>query len=70
MFWKKGELLPVMTPEELIAAVEKGNPPVIVDVRSARQFSEGHLPGAINIPLSELDGKASEFDPRAPAVFY
>jgi rhodanese-related sulfurtransferase len=70
MFWKKRGSLPVMTPEELIAAVEEGNPPVIVDVRSARQFSEGHLPGAINIPLSELDGKAGEFDPAAPAVFY
>jgi rhodanese-related sulfurtransferase len=70
MFWKKRESLPVMTPEELNATVEEGNPPVIVDVRSARQFSEGHLPGAINIPLSELDGKASEFDPAAPTVFY
>jgi ArsR family transcriptional regulator len=43
---------------------------VIVDVRSARQFIEGHLPGAINIPLSELDGKVNEFDPAAPTVFY
>jgi rhodanese-related sulfurtransferase len=59
-----------MTPEKLIAAVKEGNPPVIVDVRSARQFSEGHPPGAINIPLSELDGKAGEFDPAAPAVCY
>jgi len=70
MFWKKRESLPVMTPEELIAAVEEGNPPVIVDVRSVRQFSEGHLPGAINIPLSELDGKASELDSAASMVFY
>ena len=59
-----------MTPEELAREVEEGNPPVIVDVRGPRQFSEGHLPGAINIPLSELDGKAGEFDPAAPAVFY
>jgi rhodanese-related sulfurtransferase len=70
MFWKKRESSPVMTPEELIEAIEEGNPPVIVDVRSARQFSESHLPGAINIPLSELDGKVSEFDTAAPAVFY
>ncbi len=70
MFWKKRESASAMTPEELIAAIEAGNPPVIVDVRSARQFRDGHLPGAINIPLDELDGKASEFDPAAPAVFY
>ncbi len=70
MFWKKRESLPVMTPEELIEAVEVGNPPVIVDVRSARQFSEGHLPGAINIPLSELEHRAGELDPASPTVFY
>jgi phage shock protein E len=70
MFWKKRESAPAMTPEELAREVEEGNPPVIVDVRSPRQFSEGHLPGAINIPLSELDGKANEFDPAAAAVFY
>ncbi len=27
----------------------------IVDVRSALEFQQGHVPGSINIPLQELD---------------
>ena len=59
-----------MTPEELIAAVGEGNPLVIVDVRGPRQFCDGHLPGAINIPLSELEDRAGELDAAATTVFY
>ena len=70
MFWKKSESLPVMAPEELARPLAGGNPPVIVDVRGPQQFHDGHLPGAINIPLSELEGRAGELDPAAPTVFY
>jgi len=37
--------------EELIAAVEEGNPPVIVVIRSPWQFRDGHRSGAISISL-------------------
>jgi len=70
MFWRKRESAPAMTPEELALAVAEGRPPVIVDVRGPRQYRDGHLPGAINIPLSELEGRASELDPAAATVFY
>lgn len=29
----------------------------LVDVRSAAEFSSGHLPGAINVPVNELGGQ-------------
>ncbi len=70
MFWKKRESAPAMTPEELARAVAEGSPPVIVDVRSPQEFRDGHLPGAVNIPLSELEGRATELDPAAITVFY
>jgi rhodanese-related sulfurtransferase len=70
MFWKKRESALEMTPEELIAAGSDGSPLVIVDIRSPRQFRDGHLPGASNIPLSELGQRAGELDPAAPTVFY
>ena len=34
-----------------------GNPKkrtVLIDVRTARKFSDGHIPGAINIPINQL----------------
>jgi rhodanese-related sulfurtransferase len=70
MFWKKVEPLPAVTPEELARMVAGETPPVVVDVRGLRRFRDGHLPGAINIPLSELEQRINELDPAAPTVFY
>lgn len=36
---------------ELAALIESGTPPVIVDVRSGREYRQGHIPGAIHIPF-------------------
>jgi rhodanese-related sulfurtransferase len=41
-----------------------GNAPLLLDVRPARRFAAGHLPGAQNIPLGDLAGLLSEL-PRA-----
>lgn len=41
-----------------------GDAPLLLDVRPARAFAEGHLPGAQNIPLADLPGLLTEL-PRA-----
>jgi rhodanese-related sulfurtransferase len=33
---------------------------LLVDVRNAEEFSAGHIPGAINIPLDEIRGRLQE----------
>jgi phage shock protein E len=33
----------------------------IVDVRTVMEFQSGHVPGAINIPLDEIQNKLEEF---------
>lgn len=39
-----------------------GHPaPVVVDVREVDEYLSGHVPGAINIPLSTLVGRENEF---------
>jgi rhodanese-related sulfurtransferase len=43
-----------MTPSQLLSAIDAGTPPRIVDVRSQREFANGHVPGAINVPLPGL----------------
>jgi hypothetical protein len=53
-----------MTPEELIAAVEEGNPPVIVVIRSPRQFRDGHWSGAISISLQSDHFFQAEYEFR------
>ena len=34
--------------------------PILIDVRETDEYVSGHVPGAINIPLSELVGRESE----------
>ena len=33
---------------------------IILDVRTVKEFDDGHLPGAINIPVDELRGRIGE----------
>lgn len=39
--------------------------PVIIDVRSQEEFTEKHIPGAINIPLNELESRATGLSKQA-----
>ncbi len=41
--------------EELLTRAERGEI-VILDVRPAQEFAAGHIPGALSIPLDELEG--------------
>jgi rhodanese-related sulfurtransferase len=34
---------------------------VLIDVRDAKDYAAGHLPNAVNVPLSELPSRGSEF---------
>ncbi len=42
----------------------------VLDVRPADEFSSGHLPGALNIPLRDLEERLSELDSRQEIVAY
>jgi rhodanese-related sulfurtransferase len=43
-----------VTPDALLAAIDTGTAPVIVDVRTGREFEAGHVPGAIHVPFYTL----------------
>jgi rhodanese-related sulfurtransferase len=40
-----------MDPAELIEQIDRGTAPVVIDVRSKKEFDEGHVPGAIHLPF-------------------
>ena len=49
----------------------QGNRPVqLIDVRSRAEWLKEHLPGAISIPLLELDSKAHSIDPSKKSLVY
>ena len=43
----------------------------VVDVLPAREYGEDHLPGAINLPLRQIEAEASRvLDPSRPVIVY
>ena len=43
----------------------------LVEVLPSAEFEEAHLPGAINIPLNELDGESTGvLNKDAPVIVY
>ena len=41
---------------------------VLIDVREAEEFRAGHIPGALNVPLSEIDAISTPKD--VPVFIY
>ena len=42
----------------------------VLDVRPEDEYRQGHLPGAVNIPLAELEARLAELPPEQEIVAY
>ena len=51
-----------ITPVELAERIESGDAPIVLDVRTPEEYAAGHVPGARNIPHSELAARLAELD--------
>ena len=58
-----------MSREELLEQSRAGAVTVL-DVRPPDEFALGHLPGAVNIPLRELEARLAEIDPAQEIIAY
>lgn len=58
-----------VTTDDLLQRLREGDA-VVVDVRPAVEFAAGHLPGARNIPLDELEERLSELPRDREVVAY
>jgi rhodanese-related sulfurtransferase/predicted transcriptional regulator len=65
---RRDELEPVPA-AELLARAKKGLVTVL-DVRPAEEFAAGHLPGAINVPLDQLEGRLAKLPRRKEVIAY
>lgn len=54
---------------ELLARARAGEV-MVLDVRPPEEFAAGHLPGAVNVPLSELEARLGDFSPDQEVVAY
>jgi len=64
----KDDLEPVPA-KELLERARKGLVTVI-DVRPPEEYAAGHVPGAVNIPLAELEAHLEKLDPEQEVVAY
>ena len=62
---EKGEkaMYEQITPEEAKKIMDSGEEHIILDRREQDEFDEGHIPGAILIPYTEIENKAEEMLP-------
>lgn len=64
----RDDLEPVST-KELLERARKGLV-IVLDVRPPEEFAAGHLPGALNIPLAELEAKLESLDTSKEVIAY
>jgi rhodanese-related sulfurtransferase len=56
---------PAMPAADVKARLGTPQAPLMVDLRTPPEFAIAHLPGAVNIPLSELEKRVDEVRPAA-----
>ncbi|ACL73042.1 transcriptional regulator, ArsR family [Thioalkalivibrio sulfidiphilus HL-EbGr7] len=55
--------------DQLLERIRRGEV-TVVDVRPEAEFQAGHVPGAINIPLDELEARLGQLDPGREVIAY
>lgn len=56
------EEIPVIELDEFVKKVNENEQLTIVDVRERQEFDNGHVPGALHIPLSEVEVRMNELN--------
>ena len=64
----KDKLEPI--PRDELLARAKDDLVTVIDVRPTDEYTAGHIPGAMNIPLSDLEKHLDQFDPEQEIVAY
>jgi rhodanese-related sulfurtransferase len=64
-----GDSLQPVTRRELLERVELGDV-LVLDVRPAVEYAAGHIPGAVSIPLDELEARLGELPASTEIVAY
>jgi ArsR family transcriptional regulator len=69
LYFRRRDALEPVTREELLRRKREGSVTVL-DVRPAEEFAAGHIEGAINIPIKELERRLAEVGRGREVVAY
>lgn len=56
------------TPEEVAARLNNGEKLYMLDVREPEEWEDGHVAGALHIPLGSLSGRVHELDAKQEVI--
>ncbi|MER3466910.1 MAG: hypothetical protein C4340_07490 [Armatimonadota bacterium] len=58
----------VVTAQEAMRALQSGEFAQVIDVRSPDEYATGHIPGALNIPLDEVESRLDDLARSGPVL--
>src|SRR2546426_3717920 len=66
------QIVPEVSPEQVKARLDKGEHPVVLDVREKEEVRQGYVPGALSLPRGFLEMRVEEGVPEknTPIVAY
>ena len=64
LWWLPFGQVPEINSEELHDQLHEATPPVIIDVRTNTEFAQGHIAGAVNVPITEFKSRLASLDLR------
>lgn len=62
--------VPRITPQELKEKLDANQDVIVVDARSRKEYDSLHIPGALSIPLSEIEERHGELPQEGEIVLY
>ena len=68
--FSKGEGYKRISMDEAKTLMEKEEGYILLDVRTKGEYESGYIPGAINIPLSDIDEKIISFLPNKSQMIF
>lgn len=64
------DVAPSISATDLHGQLQQGTGPLVLDVRTREEYTAGHVPGAVNIPHTELAGRLGEIESDRGVVLY
>jgi rhodanese-related sulfurtransferase len=52
----------VIRQDALLEQLQNGDSPIILDVRTPREYKQGHVPGAVNLPYQQIGRRMAELE--------
>jgi rhodanese-related sulfurtransferase len=52
----------VIGQDTLLEQLQSGESPIILDVRTPREYKQGHLPSAVNLPYQQIGRRMAELE--------